>query len=148
MLLCNNCNGGYHLFCLNSKLTQVLANIWYYSSCFLATPWFLLRPCLVFLVQVWGGDAWEFHFSLFLCIVYICECIFFWLINFYLWLVLVFLFNRVYYGFTPLQHWMSWHYTLWQMSCPYAWPHTWWPVTGMSITPLRIMYVFRVDVHF
>jgi len=41
--------------------------------------------------------------------IYVCVCISFWLISFYLWLVLIFLFNKVYYGFTPLQHWMSWH---------------------------------------
>ncbi len=41
------------------------------------------------------------HLSLFLCIVYICACISFWLISFYLWLVLVFLFSRVYYGLHP-----------------------------------------------
>jgi hypothetical protein len=38
MLLCDNSNGAYHLFCLMSKLTQVPANIWYYSSCSLVTP--------------------------------------------------------------------------------------------------------------
>jgi hypothetical protein len=38
MLLSNNCNGGYHLFCLKPKLTQVPTNIWYCSSCSLATP--------------------------------------------------------------------------------------------------------------
>ncbi len=52
----------------------------------------------------------QFHFSLLLCIVYICARIYFWLNSFYLWLVLVFLFNRVYYGFTPLRHRMSRHY--------------------------------------
>ncbi|KAH9550699.1 hypothetical protein CY35_10G085100 [Sphagnum magellanicum] len=38
MLLCDNCNGGYHLFYLKPELTQVLAGIWYYSSCFPAAP--------------------------------------------------------------------------------------------------------------
>jgi hypothetical protein len=38
MLLCDNCNGGYHLFCLKPELTQVLADIWYCSSFSLATP--------------------------------------------------------------------------------------------------------------
>ncbi len=33
MLFCNNCNGGYPLFCLKSELTQVPADIWYCSSC-------------------------------------------------------------------------------------------------------------------
>ncbi len=30
------------------------------------------------------------------------------------------------------------------MSCSYAWPHTWWPITGMSIMPLRLMYVLKL----
>ncbi len=38
MLLCDNCNGGYHLFCLKLKFTQVPVNIWYYSSCSLVAP--------------------------------------------------------------------------------------------------------------
>jgi hypothetical protein len=64
-----------------------------------------------FSVQVCeGGGTWEFHLNLLFYIVYICACIFFWSISFYLWLVLVFLFNRVYYGFTPLRHWMSRHH--------------------------------------
>jgi hypothetical protein len=37
------------------------------------------------------------------------------LINFYLWLILVFLFSRIYYGFTPLQHRTSRHYTSQQL---------------------------------
>jgi hypothetical protein len=107
MLLCDNCNGGYHLFCLKPKLIQVPVGIWYCSSCSHVAPWFLLRPCHTFLDSSLGGDTWEFHFDLLLCIVYICACISFWLISFYLWLVLGFLFSRVYYGFTSLQHWMS-----------------------------------------
>jgi hypothetical protein len=70
-------------------------------------------------LKSWGGDTWEFHVSLFLCIVYICACISFWLISFYLWLVLIFLFSRVHYGFTPLRHHMSQHYTSQQLSCSY-----------------------------
>jgi len=111
MQLCNNCNGGYHLFYLKPELIQVLANIWYYSSCFPAAPWFLFKPCHVFLGSSLGGDTWEFHLNLLLCIVYICACISFWLISFYLWLVLVFLFSKIYYEFTPLQHRTSRHYT-------------------------------------
>jgi len=65
---------------------------------------------MLFPTQVWG-DTWEFHFSLLLCIVYICVCISFWLISFYLWLVLVFFFSIVCNAFTPLQHRTSWHYT-------------------------------------
>jgi len=71
---------------------------------------FYLDHATFFPVQVWGGDTWEFHLNLFLCIIYICACIFFWLISFCLWLVLVFLFSRVYHGFTPLWHQISRHY--------------------------------------
>jgi hypothetical protein len=148
MLLCDNYNGGYHLFCLKSELTQIPAGIWYYSSYFPTTLLFLFKPCHVFPDSSLGGDTWEFHLSLLLCIVYICACISFWLISFYFWLVLIFLFNRVYYGFTPLWHRTSRHYTSWQLSCPYAWPHTWRPVTGMSIMPLGLMYTFRVNACF
>jgi hypothetical protein len=148
MLLYDNCNGGYHLFCLKPKLTQVSANIWYYSSCSLVAPWFLLKPCHTFPSSNLGGDTWNFHLSLLLCIVYICACISFWFISFYLWLVLVFLFSRVYHGFTPLWHWTSRHYKSRQLSCPYAWPHTWHSITGMPIMPLELMYVLRVNVHF
>jgi len=115
MLLCDNCDGGYHLFCFNPELIQVPADIWYYSSCSPITPWFLLKLCHTFPSLSLRGDTWEFHLSLLLCIVYICVCISFWLINFYLWLVLIFLFSRVYYGFTPLQHRTSRHYTSWQV---------------------------------
>jgi len=38
MLLCDNCNGGYHLFCFKPELTQVPAGNWYCSSCSLTTP--------------------------------------------------------------------------------------------------------------
>jgi hypothetical protein len=38
MLFCDNCNGGYHLFCLKPKFTQVPAGIWYCSSCSPAAP--------------------------------------------------------------------------------------------------------------
>jgi len=116
MLLCDNCNGGYHLFCIKPELIQIFVGIWYCSSCSLATPWFLHRPWYVFLGSGLGGDTWEFHLNLLLCIVYICACISFWLISLYFWLVLVFLFNRVYYGFTPLRHRASRHYTSWHYS--------------------------------
>jgi hypothetical protein len=33
MLFCNNCNGGYHFFCLKPKLIQVPTSNWYCSSC-------------------------------------------------------------------------------------------------------------------
>jgi len=115
MLFCDNYNGGYHLFCLKLELTQVLVDIWYYPSCSLVAPWFLLRPCHVFPGLDLGGGYMRISSQpLLLCNVYICACISFWLISFNLWLVLVFLFNRVYYGFTPLWHRTSWHYTSWQ----------------------------------
>jgi hypothetical protein len=38
MMLCNNCNGGYHLFCFKSELIQVPTGIWYCSSCSPTTP--------------------------------------------------------------------------------------------------------------
>ena len=38
MLLCDNCNGGYHLFCLTPELTQVPAGLWYCPSCSSAAP--------------------------------------------------------------------------------------------------------------
>jgi hypothetical protein len=142
MLFCNNHIDGYHLFCFKPKFTQVPANIWYCSSCSLVAPWFLLRPCHVFPRSSLGEDTWEFHFNVLLCIVYIFVCISFWLISFYLWLVLIFLFDKIYYGFTPLQHRTSRHYMSQQLSCPYAWLHTWWLVTGMPIMPLR--YILRL----
>jgi len=147
MLLCNNCNGGYHLFCFKLEFIQVPIDIWYCSSCSPTTPRFLLRPCHTFLGLSLGRDTWEFHFSLLLCIVYICACIPFWLINLYLWLVLIFLFSIIYYGFTYLRHRTSWHYTSWQLSCSYAWPRAWQLVTGMPIMPLRLMYVCMFNVH-
>jgi hypothetical protein len=66
----------------------------------------------LFLAQV-GGGIHENFISISSCAlyIYICACIYFWLISFCLWLVLVFLFSRVSYGFTPLRHCMSWHYT-------------------------------------
>jgi len=33
MLLCDNCNGGYHLFCLTPELAQVPSGLWYCPSC-------------------------------------------------------------------------------------------------------------------
>jgi hypothetical protein len=37
-LLCDNYNGGYHLFYLKSELIQVFARIWYCLSCSHAAP--------------------------------------------------------------------------------------------------------------
>jgi hypothetical protein len=34
-----------------------------------------------------------------------------------------------------------------KLSCPYARPHTRWPVTGMPTMSLGLMYVYRVNVH-
>ncbi len=55
MLLCNNYDGGYHLFCLKPELIQVPIGIWYCSSCSPTTPWFLLRPCHTFHGSSLGG---------------------------------------------------------------------------------------------
>jgi len=38
MLFCDNCNGGYHLFCLKLELIQVPTGIWYCSSCSTIAP--------------------------------------------------------------------------------------------------------------
>jgi hypothetical protein len=38
MLLCNNCNGGYHVFYFKSEFTQVPIDIWYCLPCSLVTP--------------------------------------------------------------------------------------------------------------
>jgi len=67
---------------------------------------------MLFLVQVWGGIHENFILASSCALyIYICACIFFWLISLYLWLTLVFLFSRIYYGFTPLRHCTSQHYT-------------------------------------
>jgi len=74
----------------------------------------------LFLAQIWGGIYENFiPASSCALYIYICACIFFWLNSFYFWLVLVFLFSKIYYGFTPLRHHMSQHYTSQQLSCPY-----------------------------
>jgi len=88
MLLCDNCNDGYHLFCLKPKLTQVPTGNGYYSSCSPTTPWFLLRPCHTFPGSNLGGDTWKFHLNRLLCIVYMCvrASLFGWLIYTFDWL--------------------------------------------------------------
>ncbi len=58
--------------------------------------------------------TWKFHLNFLLCIVYICVYISIWLNNLYFWQVLIFLFSKIYFGFTPLRHHTSWHYTSWQ----------------------------------
>jgi hypothetical protein len=141
MLLCNNYNGGYHLFCLKSEFIQVPTGSWYYSWCSPVAPWFLLRLCHVLPNSSLGGDTWWFHLSLLLCIVYICACISFWLNSFYLWLVLIFLFSRIYYGFTPLRHYMSQHYTSQQLSCMYM-------ASYMMANYGHVHHAFRVNVRF
>jgi len=133
MLFCDNCNGGHHLLCFKPKLTQVLASIWYCSSCSPVAPWFLFRPCHAFPNSDLGGDTWEFHLNLLLCMVYACGCISFWLISFYLWLVLVFLFSRIYYGFTPYN--TIRHGTTHHDNCHAC---TWRLITSMPIMPFRV----------
>jgi hypothetical protein len=66
---------------------------------------FYLDHAMIFLAQVWGCIHENF-ISTSSCALCVCVCvcvrISFWLISFYLSLVLIFLFNKVYYGFTPL----------------------------------------------
>jgi hypothetical protein len=69
-LFCNNCNGGYHLFCFKSEFTQVPAGIWYYSSCSFTAPRFLLRPCHAFPSSGLGGIHENFILASF-CALYI-----------------------------------------------------------------------------
>ncbi len=35
-----------------------------------------------------------------------------------------------------------------KMLCPYAWPYTWWPVVGIPIMPLGLMYTLKANVRF
>jgi hypothetical protein len=75
----------------------------------------------LFPAQVWGGIRENFILAsscaLYICVcVCVCACMYFWLISLYLWFALVFLFSRVYYGFTPLRHHTSRHYTSWHIS--------------------------------
>jgi hypothetical protein len=74
MLLCDNCNGGYHLLCLKPKLTQVPVGIWYFSSCSPTASWLLLRPCHDFPGLGLGGGYMRISSQPPLCIVYICVC--------------------------------------------------------------------------
>jgi hypothetical protein len=80
MLLCDNYNGGYHLFYLKPELTQVPVGNWYCSSCSPTTPWLLLKPCHDFLGSGLGGDTWEFHLSL-TCALYIYVCMHLFLVD-------------------------------------------------------------------
>jgi hypothetical protein len=80
MLLCDNCNSGYHLFCLKLELTQVLVDIWYCSSCSPTTPCFLLRQCHTLPSSGLGGGIHE-NFHLFLCMIYLCMCVHFFLVD-------------------------------------------------------------------
>ncbi len=85
MLLCDNCNGGYHLFCFKLELTQVPVGNWYCSSCSPTTPWFLLRPCHAFPGSGLGGDTWEFHLSLPCALWYMCVHASLWLVSTFNW---------------------------------------------------------------
>jgi hypothetical protein len=75
-----------------------------------------------------GGDTWEFHLNLLLCIMCVCVCasLFGWLVSTFDWFLL-FLFSRFSYGFTPLRHCMSRHYTS-RQRCPKCIVHKWWGV--------------------
>jgi hypothetical protein len=87
MMLCNNCNGGYHLFYLKPKLTQVHVGIWYYSSCSLATPWFLPRPCHIFPDSSLGVGYIKisFHYIYIYIYICVCACLFGWLVSTFDW---------------------------------------------------------------
>jgi len=87
MLFCDNCNGGYHLFCLKLELTQVLVDIWYCSSCSLVAPWFLLKPYHVFPSSNLGGVIHENFISASSCALYIYAhaYIFSWLVFTFDW---------------------------------------------------------------
>jgi hypothetical protein len=130
MLLCDNCNGGSIYSASSWNSFKFLSTFGIIHHVFLQHLDFYLDHATFFLAQGWG-DTWEFHFSLLLCIVYICACIFFWLISFYLWLVVVFLFSWVYYRFTPLGHRTSRHYTSrHDITCHdtigNSWRNRWW----------------------
>ncbi len=120
MLLCDNCNGGYHLFYLKPEFIWVPAGNWYCSSCSPTTPWFLLRPCHVFPDSGLGGIHKDFILASF-CALYVCVC------------VCVTLYNTTRYDIYHAR----------------TWPHTWWPVTGMPMCAfsvnvgLRWLYVIR-----
>jgi len=73
ILLCDNCNGGYHLFYLKSELTQVLIGNWYCPSCSPTTLWFLLRPCHVFPGLSLGGGIHDNFLS-----ASLVHCIYMW----------------------------------------------------------------------
>jgi len=77
IFFCDNYNGGYYLFCLKPEPTQVPTDIWYCSSCFLAAPWFLLRPCHTFPSKGLGGGYMRIssQLSLVHCI-YMCVHLF------------------------------------------------------------------------
>jgi hypothetical protein len=86
MILCNNCNGGYHLLCLKPKLTQVPTGIWYYSSCSLASPWFLLEPCHTFPGSSLGGIHENFILTSSCAFyIYMHAFLFGWLISTFDW---------------------------------------------------------------
>jgi len=140
MLFCNNYNGGYHLFYLKPEFTQVPMAFGIVRHVLLQHLDFYSNHATFFRLKSRGGVGYMRISSqpLFVHYIYIYECIFFWLINFYLWLVLIFLFSRVYYGFTPLRHQTSWHYTSRQLSCPYACPHTWLLVTRILFMPFKV----------
>jgi hypothetical protein len=57
MLLCDNCNGGYHLLCLKPEFIQVPADIWYFHHVFLQHLDFYSDHATFFLVQVLGGGG-------------------------------------------------------------------------------------------
>jgi hypothetical protein len=87
--------------------------------------------------------TWEFHLSL-LLYIYIYACISFWLISLYLWPALIFLFNIVYYRFTPLRNHTSQHYTSWQRS---SWPIQHFFIFQRYFYPLTTSHVMQPNIN-
>ncbi len=87
MLLCDNYNGGYHLFCLKLEFIQVFTSIWYCSSCSPTTPWFIFRPCHTFLSSSLGGIHENFILTSYCALyIYVCAFLFGLLISTFDWL--------------------------------------------------------------
>jgi hypothetical protein len=145
MLFCDNCNGGYIYSSSNQSSFKFPSAFGTIHHVLLQHLDFYSNHATFFPTQVWGGIQENF-ISTSSCALYIYVHASFFGYSFYLWLVLVFLFNGIYYGFTPLQHRTSRHCTSRHLSCLYAWPHTWQPITSMPIMPLGLMYDLKVNV--
>jgi len=81
MLLCDNCNGGYHLFCSSRSSLKFLPIIGIVHHVFLHHLDFYSNHATFFPTHVLGGDTWKFHFNLLLCIIYMCVCVHLFLVD-------------------------------------------------------------------